>query len=95
MTLQLQEATRHKLDHLPEVLQREFADIASDRVRHEVEAVTGQILAEATIDDFLPVLVYRYARDHLRDLKVDSGWLPDRQSPYSAFAASSSWGANV
>jgi hypothetical protein len=65
MTLQMNADTQRKLDRLPATLEAEFPDIDAEVVRIEVDTVTREMVANATIEEFLPVLVHRFARDHL------------------------------
>jgi len=69
MALELSETTQAKLAKIPERLEQEFPDIAPERIRCEIAAVAGGLAQEATIQDFLPVLVDRYTREHLGDLR--------------------------
>jgi hypothetical protein len=65
MTLEMHENTRRKLDRLPEVLGAEFPGVSAEVVRLEIDTITRELIAEARIEDFVPVLVHRFARDHL------------------------------
>jgi hypothetical protein len=57
-------------DHVERVLDglgREFADeIPPDQVTSVGRGYFDQLRAEARIDDFIPVLVYRFTREELR-----------------------------
>jgi hypothetical protein len=66
--------TKQKLDHLPERLSDEFEDVAPSEVREEVKEVTDTLLSDAQFDDFVPLLAYRYTREHL----LDDGHKPSR-----------------
>ena len=57
--------TRRKLEHLPELLEDEFPGLTHDAAVRTVEAISRDVLARATIEDFVPVLVHRYARESL------------------------------
>jgi hypothetical protein len=59
--------TRRKLDHLPGLLEDEFPDLAHDAVVQTVERISTDMLARATIEDFVPVLVHRFAREQILD----------------------------
>ena len=45
---------------------REFASLDPEVVRVQFEQVAGDLLREATITDFVPVLARRHVRDILR-----------------------------
>jgi hypothetical protein len=57
--------TRRKLDHLPGLLEDEFPDLTHDAVVQTVERISTDMLARATIEDFVPVLVHRFAREQI------------------------------
>ena len=57
--------TRRKIDHVPALLESEFPGLPHEAAVRTVEAVTGEIIALATIEDFVPVLVHRYARERI------------------------------
>ena len=59
--------TRRKLDHLPGLLEDEFPGLAHDAVVETVERISTDMLARATIEDFVPVLVHRFAREQILD----------------------------
>jgi hypothetical protein len=58
--------TQLKLAHSRHALEREFEDTAPGVVAHEVEAEARRLLAGARFDNYIPVLVHRFAREHLR-----------------------------
>jgi len=63
----MNEATLNRqVDQLLESLRREFADeLPATQVTAVGEAVFDELRRDARISDFIPVLVYRYARDEL------------------------------
>ncbi len=84
MMLQLHEGTRRKLERLPEVLKAEFPDETPGNVELEVSTIARDMLADARIEDFVPVLVHRFAREHLlernRDAVASGSW-PTSEGP--------------
>ncbi len=55
-----------QVDRQLESIRREFADeITANRVTAVGEACFDQLVADARINDFIPVLVYRYTREQL------------------------------
>ena len=58
-------ATRSKIEHETKTLAREFPGLPYAVVAAEVEATAGRLIEHARIDDYIPVLVYRYAREAL------------------------------
>lgn len=65
MPLYVTAQTKQKIDNLPDRLSDEFADVAPNEVREEVEEVTETLLNDAQFEDFVPLLAYRYTREHL------------------------------
>jgi hypothetical protein len=59
--------TRRKLDHVPGLLEDEFPSLGHDAAVQTVERISTDMLAGATIEDFVPVLVHRFAREHILD----------------------------
>jgi hypothetical protein len=59
--------TRRKLDHVPELLEDEFPGLPHDAAVETVETISSDLLALATIEDFVPVLVHRFARERILD----------------------------
>jgi hypothetical protein len=45
---------------------REFNTLDPDEVRREFERVSGDLLRNARVTDFVPVLVHRHVRENLR-----------------------------
>jgi hypothetical protein len=58
---------RRKLDHVPDLLQEEFPELPHAAAVETVETISSDILARATIEDFVPVLVHRFAREQILD----------------------------
>ena len=57
--------TRRKLDHVPALLEDEFPGLPHAAAVEAVETISSDILARATIEDFVPVLVHRFARERI------------------------------
>jgi hypothetical protein len=62
----MQADTRRKLDHVPGLLEDEFG-VSHDAAVQTVETISRDVLARATIEDFVPVLVHRFARERILD----------------------------
>ena len=45
---------------------REFGSVDPEVVRQEFARVTAEVLREARVTDFVPVLVHRHVRENLR-----------------------------
>jgi predicted phage-related endonuclease len=52
---------------------REFESLDRELVRQEFERVTGDLLREATVMDFVPVLASRQVREILRSMREPVG----------------------
>ena len=63
--LALRSATEAKLEFGAKALVKEFAHLAREVVVCEVESETRRLLEDARFDDYIPLLVYRFAREHL------------------------------
>jgi hypothetical protein len=63
----MQPDTRRKLDSVPALLEDEFPGLTHDAAVQTVETISGAMLARATIEDFVPVLVHRFARERILD----------------------------
>jgi len=59
--------TRTKLDHVPQRLSDEFADVSPADVEPKVAEVARVLLAEARFTDFVPLLAHRFVRERLLD----------------------------
>jgi hypothetical protein len=59
--------TRRKLDHVPGLLEDEFPGLPHEAAVEAVETISSDLLARATIEDFVPVLVHRFARERILD----------------------------
>jgi hypothetical protein len=62
--------TRRKLDHLPALLEEEFPGLPHETAVETVEAISRDVLQRATIEDFVPVLVHRFARERVIGRRV-------------------------
>jgi hypothetical protein len=49
------------------MLVREFDTLPQNQVLAEVETLTNRLIEQARFDDYIPILVHRYAREHLRE----------------------------
>ena len=65
MALKMKQETEQKLERVALLLKDEFPDTRPDDVTQKVGVVTRNLVAQAKIEDFLPVLVHRYAREQL------------------------------
>ena len=81
MPVQVLGETKRKLDHVPERLRDEFEDVDPGAVEGEVLAISNVLLENASFPDFVPLLTYRYAREHLLDVVFQRG------APHSAGAS--------
>jgi hypothetical protein len=63
----LRAATRSKIEHEAKMLALEFNAVPHALIAAEVEATAARLLEHARVDDYIPVLVYRYVREALRD----------------------------
>jgi hypothetical protein len=63
--------TRAKLIHPTNMLLSEFESLPKDVVVREIEQVTRLLLQPARFDDYIPILAYRVAREHLRERIAD------------------------
>ena len=59
--------THSKLVHSTRMLLEEFGSFPETEVVREVERVAQSLLKPARFDDYIPILAYRVARDHLRE----------------------------
>ena len=55
----------HQVERQLESLRCEFADVSASQVTAIGEAYLGELCADARINDFIPVLVYRHTREQL------------------------------
>jgi len=65
MALKMTQETEQKLERVALLLKDEFPDTRPGDVTQKVGVVTRNLVAQAKIEDFLPVLVHRYAREQL------------------------------
>ena len=61
MTLTLDVETRYHLERV-----REFERLPESEVNERFDAIVAQLLSEASIPDYVPVLAWRYSRETLR-----------------------------
>jgi hypothetical protein len=66
-----EETLNRQVERQVESLQREFAEIPSDRVTALAESELDRLRAEARIVEFVPVLMHRYAREELLRIRRD------------------------
>ena len=59
--------TRSKLVNSTRMLLEEFGSFPETEVVREIERVAQSLLKPARFDDYIPILAYRVARDHLRE----------------------------
>ena len=74
MPLSVTSDTKQKLEHLPQRLSDEFADVEPGEIEREVVEVADTLLREAHFPDFVPLLAHRVIREHL----LDEGHEPQR-----------------
>jgi hypothetical protein len=55
-----------RLDQLPADLEAEFPNVPLDAIERDVKAGVHELVERATFHDFVPVLVHRSVREHLR-----------------------------
>jgi hypothetical protein len=63
--LEISPQTQLKLAHSKHALEAEFEDAAPAEIAHEIEDEARRLLAGARFEDYIPVLVHRFAREHL------------------------------
>jgi len=68
--------TRGKLETGTEILVQEFAALPRAEVVERVDAWTAVLLKAARFDDYIPILVHRFARQQLRE-RLDLGTLAE------------------
>jgi len=61
---------RRRLQQVEKRLTGEFPDLAVSMVQGEVRTVSAGLLARARFTDFVPLLVYRMARERLREQRA-------------------------
>jgi len=59
--------TRSKLGQSTRMLLEEFGSFPATEVVREIEGIAQSLLKPARFDDYIPILAYRVARDHLRE----------------------------
>jgi hypothetical protein len=63
--------THSKLVQSTRMLLEEFGSFPETEVVLEIERVAQSLLKPARFDDYIPILAYRVARDHLRERIAD------------------------
>ena len=72
--VEVDEVTQHHADELRKRLQDEFgADVDAAEIDATMTAALEQLADPADVEDFLPVLAYRYAREQLLARGADEG----------------------
>jgi hypothetical protein len=66
MTLTLDMQTRNHLERVRDGVAREFDRLPESGVNERFDAIVAQLLSEASIPDYVPVLTWRYSRGALR-----------------------------
>jgi len=65
MALRVVGETKRKLEHVPQRLRDEFPEIDPAEVVEETAEIAEALLEQARFPDYVPLLTYRYAREHL------------------------------
>jgi hypothetical protein len=68
VALVLDEMFEKRLQQAEVDLAREFSTVDRELVHREFERVAGELLREAKVTDFVPVLARRHAREQLRSM---------------------------
>ena len=68
MALALDEVFEKRLQQAEVDLAREFSTVDRELVHREFERIAGDLLANARVTDFVPVLARRHAREQLRSM---------------------------
>jgi hypothetical protein len=68
LSLPLDEMFEQRLRKAETDVVREFASVDQGLVHREFERITADLLRNATVTDFVPVLASRRVRDHLRSM---------------------------
>jgi Protein of unknown function (DUF3562) len=68
VALALDEMFEKRLEQAEIDLAREFAALDRQLVHQEFERITGDLLRNAKVTDFVPVLARRHARENLRSM---------------------------
>jgi hypothetical protein len=63
----LNDSVKKRLRQAEAEVTREFGQLDPDVVRREFARVSDELLATARVTDFVPVLVHRQVREHLRN----------------------------
>jgi hypothetical protein len=62
--LEVQDETRRRLEEIPARLRGEFPAAPTAQVQLEVDRTAKRLLADATIEEYVPLFVHRFAREH-------------------------------
>ena len=68
MSLPLDEMFEKRLRQAETDVVREFQSVDREIVHREFERITEDLLRNAIVTDFVPVLARRHVRDHLRSM---------------------------
>ena len=66
-TLLTQAETQRRLASVEQRLMSEFSDVPQWQVKQEVRVVSAALLGQARFTHYVPLLVYRWAREGLLD----------------------------
>lgn len=69
MSLTLDDETLTRLGRMRTGIAREFHRLPEHEVNRRFDQIVKQLLDEATIADFVPVLAWRYSRESLKSLE--------------------------
>ena len=59
--------TRLMLVHSKHAFEQEFEQASPAEIAHEIATEATRLLSGARFEDYIPVLVHRFAREHLLD----------------------------
>ncbi len=62
----LRDDVMRRLEQLPADLKAEFPQVPLDLIERDVKVGADELVAQARFHDFVPVLVHRSVREHLR-----------------------------
>ncbi|HWB21781.1 MAG TPA: DUF3562 domain-containing protein [Gaiellaceae bacterium] len=64
--MQLTVTAARKIEQLPRYLKHEFPDAPFEAIQHDIEERVHELIVSAHFDDYVPLLVHRTVREHLR-----------------------------
>ena len=64
--MELTVTAARKIEQLPRYLHLEFPDAPVAAIEHDVEERVHELIVSAHFDDYVPLLVHRAVREHLR-----------------------------